>query len=67
MWRVIWYVQGYARVQLHGASPEWVLARLSAARIAFLKPVRRDDFTIELLLLRKDLPKAAQAAQKAMC
>ena len=33
----------------------------------FLRVQRIDDFTIELLLLRKDVLKAEAAAQKAMC
>lgn len=67
MWRLIWFFRGYARAAIHGASPEWALEKLTAARIAFLRPKRTDDFTIELLLLKKDLPKAQKAAQRAMC
>ena len=67
MWRVIWFLQGYVRARLKGASPEWALERLTQARAAFLEPVREDDVTISLLLLKKDVPKAENAAQKAMC
>lgn len=67
MWRVIWFLQGYVRARLKGASPEWALERLTQARAAFLEPVREDDVTISLLLLKKDVPKAESAAQKAMC
>lgn len=67
MWRIIWFMQGYVRAAIRGASPEWVLEKFSDARAAFLSPVRKDDFTIELLLLKKDVPKARLAAQKAMC
>lgn len=67
MWRVIWFLQGYVRARLKGASPEWALERLTQARAAFLEPVREDDVTISLLLQKKDVPKAESAAQKAMC
>ena len=67
MWRVIWFLQGYVRAKINGASPEWALERLTQARAAFLEPVREDDVTISLLLLKKDVPKAESAAQKAMC
>ena len=67
MWRLIWFLQGYVRSRLRGASPEWALERLADARVAFLRVRRIDDFTIELLLLKKDVPRAEQTAQKAMC
>lgn len=67
MWRLIWFLQGYVLAEIRGASPEWSLERLSGARVAFLKPQRTDAFTIRLLLLQKDLPKACAAAQRAMC
>ena len=67
MWRLIWFLQGYVQAELCGASPEWALERLSNARVAFLRVQRIDDFTIELLLLRKDVLKAEAAARKAMC
>ena len=67
MWRLIWFLQGYVQAELRGASPEWALERLSDARVAFLRVQRIDDFTIELLLLKKDVPKAEAAARKAMC
>ena len=67
MWRFVWYMQGYVRARICGAYPEWALEKLSNARIAFLEPVRQDEFTICLLLLKKDVPKAALAAQRGMC
>ena len=67
MWRLIWFLQGYVQAELRGASPEWALERLSNARVAFLRVQRIDDFTIALLILRKDVLKAEAAAQKAMC
>lgn len=67
MWRLIWFLQGYVQAELRGASPEWALERLSNARVAFLRVQRIDDFTIALLILRKDVLKAMAAAQKAMC
>ena len=67
MWRLIWFLQGYVRSRLRGASPEWALERLADARVAFLRVRRIDDFTIELLLLKKDVAKAEAAARKAMC
>ena len=57
MWRLIWFLQGYVQAELRGASPEWALERLSNARVAFLRVQRIDDFTIALLILRKDVPK----------
>lgn len=67
MWQLIWFLQGYVQAELRGASPEWALERLSNARVAFLRVQRIDDFTIALLILRKDVLKAEAAAQKAMC
>lgn len=67
MWRIIWFLQGYVRAKIKGASPEWALERLTQARAAFLEPVREDDVTISLLLLKKDVSKAQTAAQRAMC
>ena len=67
MWRLIWFLQGYVQAELRGASPEWALERLSNARVAFLRVLRIDDFTIALLILRKDVLKAEAAARKAMC
>ncbi len=67
MWRLIWFLQGYVHAELRGASPEWALERLSNARVAFLRVQRIDDFTIALLILRKDVLKAEAAARKAMC
>ena len=67
MWRLIWFLQGYVQAELRGASPEWALERLSNARVAFLRVRRIDDFTIELLILKKDVLKAEDAAQKVMC
>ena len=67
MWRLIWFLQGYVHAELRGASPEWALERLSNARVAFLRVQRIDDFTIALLILRKDVLKAETAARKAMC
>ena len=66
MWRLIWFLQGYVHAELRGASPEWALERLSNARVAFLRVQRIDDFTIALLILRKDVLKAEAAARKAM-
>lgn len=67
MWRLIWYMQGYCVIRLTGASVQWALGRLSDARVAFLKPVRVDDFTLEMRVLEKSLPAAQRAAQRAMC
>lgn len=67
MWQLIWFLQGYVIAEICGASPEWSLEKLSGARVAFLKPQRTDDFTIRLVLLQRDLPKARTAAQRAMC
>ncbi len=55
MWRLIWFLQGYVQAGCAGASPEWALERLSNARVAFLRVQRIDDFTIALLILRKDV------------
>ena len=67
MWRIIWFLQGYVRAKIKGASPEWALERLTQARAAFLEPKREDDVTISVLLLKKDVLKAQTAAQRAMC
>ena len=67
MWRIIWYLQGYVRAKIKGASPEWALGRLTDARVACIAPVRTDEFTVELLLLKRDLPKAEFAVQRGMC
>lgn len=67
MWLPVWFVLGFCRVQLTGASPQWALDALSGARVACLRPVRLDDFTIELLILQRALAPATQAAGRAMC
>ena len=54
MWRVIWFFLGVTRLSVTGASPEWCLQRLAKARIPFHFCEKPDDFTVEILILRRD-------------
>ena len=67
MWRLIWFLQGYVQAELRGRARNgrWNGYQMRAWR--FLRVQRIDDFTIALLILRKDVLKAEAAAQKAMC
>ena len=67
MWRAVWYVLGFCRVRVTGASPEWILERLAQLRVAVVEPVRIDAFTLEFLTLRRSLARVELAAHKAMC
>ena len=67
MWRAVWYVLGFCRVRVTGASPEWILERLAQLRVAVIDPVRIDAFTLEFLTLRRSLARVELAACKAMC
>ncbi len=67
MWRVIWFFMGFSRAHITGASPQWALNKLSDARIAFRGMKKIDDFTIELLLPTKDIVRAQNVCERAMC
>ncbi len=67
MWRFIWLLLGWSRIRLTGASPEWALNRLASGRIAFRDTQKIDELTVETSILSRDVPRAAQAAQKGMC
>lgn len=67
MWRIIWYFLGWQRVRMCGASPQWSLNALAQRRVAIRNPVRMDEFTVEMTILRRDLPLARSAAVRAMC
>ena len=67
MWKIVWFLLGWHRVRMTGASPQWSLNALSTRRVAFREPVRCDDFTVELTILGRDLAQARAAAQRSMC
>lgn len=67
MWLVIWFALGFCRVRITGASPEWALGELTRSRVACMQLTRLDDFTVELLILNRALPKARAAAGRGMC
>lgn len=67
MWRMVWFFLGSLRLRLTGASPQWSLNALAARRVGFRDLRRVDDFSVELTILTRDLPRARAAAQRAMC
>lgn len=67
MWRLIWFFAGWHRIRVTGASPQWILGALAKNRVAFERFERMDEFCAECVILRRSLPQAKLAAQKAMC
>ena len=67
MWQLIWFLQGYVIAETAGQARSGRWKSCPARVWHFLKPQRTDDFTIRLVLLQRDLPKARTAAQRAMC
>lgn len=67
MWRAVWFVLGWTRVRLTGASPQWGLNALSARRVGFHAVERMDEFTVELTIPTRELSRAAAAVEHAMC
>lgn len=67
MWRLVWFFAGWLRLRVTGASPQWILGALAKRRVAFRDFQKKDEFTAELLILRRELPLAKAAAEKAMC
>lgn len=61
------YLGGYWEVELTGATPEWVLNRLTRARIPFWDLRWLDPFTLRLRIFCRDLEGLQQAAQQAQC
>ena len=67
MWRLVFFLAGWCRIRITGASPQWILSALATRRIAFREFRKTDDFTAELRILKRDLPAAYAAAQRSMC
>ena len=67
MWLVIWFLLGTCRIRISGGSPEWVLQKLAENRIAFRNVRKEDAFSCTATILKKDLRRAAQLAQRNMC
>ena len=64
MWSVIWFLCGCVRVRITAASPQWLLKKLAARRLAFRILGRQDAFTMELLVRLRDLPAVCTAAER---
>lgn len=64
IWR---YIRGYHRLILTGASPDWMLNRLSKQRIPFWDIVWINPFTVGICVFHRDLPCVEDAAVKAGC
>ena len=67
MWQLLWYLRGWYRLRIEGASPEWIFERLSRARIAFREPRRTGDLSVEITVSAPDLKRTELAAMQAMC
>ena len=67
MWRLVFFLAGWCRIRITGASPQWILSALATRRVAFREFRKTDDFTAELRILKRDLPAAYAAAQRSMC
>lgn len=67
MVKLLWYLRGYWAVEITGAAPEWMLNRLSSARIPFWNLRRPDAFTLQLCIFPRDLTAVEHLAEKAMC
>ncbi len=65
--RVIWYLRGYWIVEIMGATPGWILNRLTEKRIPFWDVTWLDPFTLRISIFPKDLTAVRQAAEAAMC
>ena len=67
MWRIIWFFLGVSQLSITGASPERCLQRLAKARIAFRFSEKPDAFTVGILVLQRDAPRAAQLIRAGGC
>lgn len=67
MWQVIWFFLGVSRLRVTGASPEWVLRRLAEKRITFRFEEKPDDFTADIVVLRRDEARAAACIRAGGC
>ena len=64
LWR---FLRGYWDLELTGASPDWVLNRLTQQRIPFWNIRRLDAFTVRISVFPRDIPAVKAQAEKAMC
>lgn len=58
------FLQGYYRVQIHGAAPEQALNRLTKERIPFWDIQRLDDFTCNISVRRKQVDAVLELSSK---
>ena len=65
--KLFWYLRGFWIVEITGATPGWILNRLTRKRIPFWGVTWLDDFTLRLSVFPRDLPAVRQAADAAMC
>ena len=64
LWR---FLRGYWDLELTGASPDWVLNRLTQQRIPVWNICRLDAFTVRISVFPRDIPAVKAQAEKAMC
>ena len=67
MRKLIWYIRGYAVLEICGASPERAMNRLTAERIPFWDFLWLDSLTVQISVLKRDVSKAMKQSEAAMC
>ena len=67
MTELIWFLRGYWVITVRGASPDWMLNRMTQHRIPFWGILWLDELTVQVRVFRKDLPKIQQLANQTMC
>ena len=64
---ILYYLQGYADVEICGAATAEALNRLTMASVAFWNTQWVDPLTVRIRILQKDQNKADYAIQSALC
>lgn len=67
MLRLIYFLRGFVILEFCGASPEWVLNRLTEARVAFWDIQWIDSLTLRVKVFRDKQLTACTLAEAAMC
>ena len=67
MWSVICFFLGTVQLRVTGASPEQCLRRLTSQRIVFRFLGKPDEFSAEIEVLRRDVPRAERQLLRGGC
>ena len=67
MLKLIYFLRGYVILEFCGASPEWVLNRLTTAKVAFWDVQWIDSLTLRVKVFRNREATACALAEAAMC